>query len=74
MRTLGAAIVGVFAGVLAGLLVFNELLGRLLVASGADIGVPWGLVIGFGPIVLAVVGAVIAVLVDQRMRARRSRP
>lgn len=73
MRTLGAAIVGVFAGVLAGLLVFHELLGRLLVAAGADIGVAWGLVIGFGPMVLAVAGAVVAVLVDQRLRARGNR-
>lgn len=74
MRTLGIAILGVFAGVLAGLLVFNELLGRLLVASGSGIDAPWTFVIGFGPMVLAAVGAVVAVLIDQRIRARRSRP
>lgn len=72
MRTLGIAILGVFAGVLAGLLVFNELLGRLLVASGSGIDAPLAFVIGFGPMVFAAVGAVVAVLIDQRIR--RSRP
>lgn len=73
MRTLGAAIVGVFAGVLVALLVFNELLGRLLAGSGSGVEAPWTFVIGFAPIVLAVAGAVVAVLIEQRARARRSR-
>lgn len=73
MRTLAVTILGVFLGVLAGLLVFNELLARLLVASGTDIGVAWGLVIGLGPWVSAIVGAVTAVFIDQRMRTRGGR-
>lgn len=74
MRTIGAAVLGVVAGLLAGFLIFDGLLSRLLVAAGADIGVGLGLVIGYGPVVLAVAGAVVAVGIDQRRRARTGRP
>lgn len=73
MRTVGVTTLGVFIGFLAGVAVFHELLSRLLVAAGADIGAPLGLVIAFGPIVLAVIGAVVAVLINQRLRMKRAR-
>lgn len=73
MRTLGVAILGVFAGLIVGYGLIDQLLSRLLIAGGADIGVGWGLMIGFGPIVLAVVGAVVAIVIDQRLRSRGAR-
>lgn len=69
MRTVGVAILGAVAGLLAGFLVFDELLSRLLVASGDEPGAGLGLLIGFGPWVLAIVGAVAAVRLDGRKRA-----
>lgn len=71
MRTLGAAILGVFAGLIVGFLIFSELIGRVVVGTGSDITLPWAAVIGFGPWILAVVGAVVGVLVDQRIRNHR---
>jgi hypothetical protein len=69
VRTVGVAIAGVLAGLLAGFLLFDELLSRLLVASGDEPGTGLGLLIGFGPIVLAIAGAVTAVRLDGRKRA-----
>lgn len=73
MRTVGVAIIGFFIGLVVGLVFLHELLSRLLVAAGADIAAPLGLVIAFGPIVLAVIGAVVAVLINQRLRMKRAR-
>ncbi|MCP2166960.1 DUF5957 family protein [Goodfellowiella coeruleoviolacea] len=72
MRTLGVAILGLFAGLAVGFLVFSELVGRLVVGNGT-VAAPWAAVIGFGPQVLAVVGAVVAVLVDRGRRGRAGR-
>lgn len=82
MRTLAVAILGVFCGLAAGFLIFDELVGRLLFGrlhlgplqgtGGAGIGLVWALVIAFGPWVLAVIGAVVAVTIDQRRRAGSS--
>lgn len=69
MRTAGVAILGALAGLLAGFLVFDELLGRLLAAGGSEAGVGLGLLIGFGPWVLAIAGAVTAARLAQRKRA-----
>ncbi|MCF6425649.1 MULTISPECIES: DUF5957 family protein [Amycolatopsis] len=69
MRTLGVAILGLFAGLAVGFLVFSELVGRLAARDG-QVDAPWTFVIGFGPQLLAVAGAVAAVLIDQRRRNR----
>lgn len=70
MRTLGVAILGLFAGLAVGFLLFSEVVGRLAVDDG-QVHAPWTFVIGFGPQVLAVVGAVLAVVVDNRIRGRK---
>ncbi|MGN9844559.1 DUF5957 family protein [Nonomuraea sp. H19] len=69
MRTLGVAILGLFAGLAVGFVLFSEVLGRLVVANGT-MRAPWTFVIGFGPQVLAVVGAVAAVLIDNSRRGK----
>ncbi|MCA2224877.1 DUF5957 family protein [Nonomuraea aurantiaca] len=69
MRTLGVAILGLFAGLAAGFLLFSEVLGRIVAGNG-PVGPPWTFVIGFGPQVLAVVGAVVAVVIDNARRGR----
>lgn len=73
MRTFGMAILGVFAGLIIGFGLVDELLSRLLMAGGVDIGAGWGLTIGFGPIVFAVIGAVVAIVIDRRLRNRGAR-
>ena len=65
MRTLGVAILGLFVGLAAGFLLFSELVARLVVHDGT-VDPPWTFVIGFGPQVLAVAGAVVAVVIDRR--------
>jgi hypothetical protein len=72
MRTLGVTILGLFAGLAVGFLIFSELIGRIVVSEGnGTVEAPWTFVIGFGPQVLAVVGAVLAVVIDNRRRARK---
>jgi hypothetical protein len=66
MRTLGVAILGLFLGLAAGFLIFSEVVGRLVVASSGAVEAPWTFIIGFGPQVLAVAGAVLAVSIDRR--------
>jgi hypothetical protein len=69
MRTLGVTILGLFAGLAIGFLLFSEVVGRIAVAAGdGKVEAPWTFVIGFGPQVLAVVGAVLAVKIDTRRR------
>jgi hypothetical protein len=72
MRTLGVAILGLFLGLVAGFLIFSELVGRL-VASNGVVEAPWTFVIGFGPQILAVAGAVVAVVIDLRIHGRRQK-
>lgn len=72
MRTLGMAVLGLFVGLAVGFVVFDEIVARVVVAQG-PVSTPWALVIGFGQQALAVVGAVVAVVVDRRVRARRRR-
>ncbi|WP_343951898.1 DUF5957 family protein [Nonomuraea longicatena] len=69
MRTLGVAILGLFAGLAAGFVLLSEVLGRLVVDNG-EIDAPWTFVIGFGPMILAGVGAVAAVLIDNARLSR----
>lgn len=69
MRTLGVAILGVFIGLVTGFLIFNEIIGRLVVAANGYLEAPWTFIIGFGPQVLAAVGAMLAVTIDKRRRS-----
>ncbi|MBO0810548.1 MAG: hypothetical protein J2P23_00720 [Microlunatus sp.] len=73
MRTVGIAILGVVIGLAVGLALFHEVLSRLLVSAGTNIGVGLGLVIAFGPIVLAIIGGPVAVAIDRRRRTRGGR-
>lgn len=73
MRTLGVAILGVFLGLVAGFLLFSEVIARAVVQGSGEVEAPWTFVIGFGPQVFAVVGAVVAVLVDRRARERKAK-
>lgn len=73
MRAVGMAILGLLIGLAVGLALFHELLSRLLVGTGSDIGVGLGLVIGLGPVVLAIIGAVASVNIDRRRRNREGR-
>ncbi|CAM2822618.1 DUF5957 domain-containing protein [Saccharomonospora xinjiangensis] len=70
MRTLGVAVLGVFAGLAVGFALFSELVGRLVAADGV-VETPWAFVIGFGPQLTAVVGGVLAVVLDNKLRRRR---
>ncbi|OQO89565.1 hypothetical protein B1813_21820 [Saccharomonospora piscinae] len=72
MRTLGVAVLGIFAGLAVGFTVFSELLGRLVVDNG-EVEAPWTFVIGFGPQLTAVVGGILAVVIDNRVRRRQER-
>ncbi|WP_344875934.1 DUF5957 family protein [Nonomuraea antimicrobica] len=69
MRTLGVAILGLFAGLAVGFLLFNDLVARLFVSDGT-VRPPWTFVLGFGPMILAVIGAAVAVAIDNRRRGR----
>ncbi|MEV0146976.1 MULTISPECIES: DUF5957 family protein [unclassified Nonomuraea] len=69
MRTLGVAILGLFAGLAVGFVLFSEVLARLVVSNGT-VRAPWTFIIGFGPQILAVVGAVAAVLIDNARRSK----
>ena len=68
MRTIGVAILGVFAGLLAGLLVEN-LVGQFAVAGGT-ISAPVAAVLGLALPVGGIVGAVAAFSIDARLRSR----
>lgn len=72
MRTLGVAILGLFLGLVVGFLIFSELVGRLVARNGI-VAAPWTFVIGFGPQILAVAGAVVAVAIDFRIRGRQQK-
>lgn len=72
MRTVGVTILGLFIGLAVGFLFFSELIGRLVVSNGnGTVEAPWTFIIGFGPQVLAIVGAVLAVVIDNRRRGAR---
>lgn len=70
MRTLGVTILGLFAGLAVGFLLFSELIGRIVVSNGT-VEAPWTFIIGFGPQVFAIAGAVLAVVIDNRRRAKK---
>ncbi|GAB3929428.1 hypothetical protein GCM10029976_029050 [Kribbella albertanoniae] len=71
---MGVAVLGLFLGVLAGLLIFGELIGRIVVANNnGTVEAPWTFIIGFGQQGLAIAGAVVAVVIDRRRRAGSSK-
>ncbi|TDD62163.1 hypothetical protein E1263_04615 [Kribbella antibiotica] len=73
MRTLGVAVLGLFLGLLAGLLIFGELVGRIVVANKGSVEAPWTFVIGFGQQGLAIAGLIAAIVIDHRRRAGTSK-
>jgi hypothetical protein len=64
VRTVGAAVAGMFAGLLLGVLLTDPIV-RL---TGTDVAPATALLLGLGPPVLAVLGAMAGVLIDQRRR------
>lgn len=72
MRQLGIGVLGLFSGLLLGLLVM-EVVSRAAVANGTDIGgsLPLSLFLGFVAPVLAVVGVVVSLLIDRRVRQKQ---
>ncbi|WP_405057258.1 hypothetical protein OG474_31575 [Kribbella sp. NBC_01505] len=73
MRTVGVAVLGLFLGLLAGLIVFGELIGRIVVANNGSVEAPWTLVIGFGQQGFAIAGVIAAIVIDRRLRAGTSK-
>lgn len=73
MRTIGIAALGLVGGVLLGLIV-QDVLARLLLDDGVfPDSLPLALLVGFLTPALAVVGIVVALVLDAR-RARRGTP
>ena len=72
MKIVGITVAGLLGGLLAGML-FLELVARAALSSGVDTAssIPLALLLGFGPILLAIGGAVAAPLLYQRSRRRR---
>ena len=75
MRTLGAAVLGLFGGLVAGLLL-TEVVARLAVGPGGDLrpSLPLALLLGFAPLVLAAVGAALGVVLERRREPGSRRP
>lgn len=72
MRKLGVALLGLFSGLLTGLLI-SEFVSRIALSGGADIGqnLPLALFLGLIWPVLGVVGALVALWIDGRLRLDR---
>ncbi|MGH7910327.1 MAG: hypothetical protein ACREQM_08195 [Candidatus Dormibacteraceae bacterium] len=70
MRTIGAAILGLFLGLLAGILL-TDVAGRMVVAGGSSIGA--SLVVGLMTPAASLVGAVAGIVVEQRVQNGRRR-
>ena len=69
MRTLGAAVLGLFSGLLAGVLL-GEVVARAALGGGKQVlPLPLALLAGFAPLVLAGVGAIVAVVLKRHHRA-----
>lgn len=69
MRTLGVIVLGLFSGLLLGFAV-TEIVARISVGSDGQLpdSMALKLLLGFAPPVLAVLGAGIAVAIDNRLR------
>jgi len=64
MRTVGAAVAGMFTGLLLGVLLAEP----VVRPAGTDLPVGTALLLGFAPPVLALLGAVVGVLIARRTR------
>jgi hypothetical protein len=70
MRTLGLTVLGLVAGLVVGLLL-TDVVARIAMSGGGDIGdnLPLAMLLGFAPIILAILGAVAAPLIDHRVQS-----
>jgi hypothetical protein len=71
MRKLGVAALGLFGGLLTGYLLI-EVIARIVLGSDGQVpdSLPLALLLGYLTPVLAIVGVVIALVIDGRMRHR----
>ena len=71
MRKLGVAFIGLIGGLLVGFLV-HEVIARIAMSGSGQISdsLPLALVLGFLAPALAIVGVVVALVIDCRMRRR----
>jgi hypothetical protein len=71
VRKLGVAFMGLIGGLLVGFLV-HEVIARIAMSGSGQLpdSLPLALVLGFLAPALAVVGAVVALVIDDRMRRR----
>jgi Na+-translocating ferredoxin:NAD+ oxidoreductase RnfD subunit len=73
MRKLGIAVLGLFSGLLLGLLV-TDILGQLVVAADGTPPSTWlGVLLGYTTPVLVVVGVFVALAIDSRVHGGRSK-
>ncbi|WP_216215944.1 DUF5957 family protein [Amycolatopsis aidingensis] len=71
MRTLVVAILGVFTGLLAGFVLIEIIAAFVAAQSGGWMGRTWSLVAGFGPIIMAIAGAVVAIIIDNKIQRNK---
>jgi hypothetical protein len=73
MRTLGLTILGLVAGLVAGLLL-TDVVARIAMSDGGDVAenLPLAVLLGLVPMILAVLGGVVAPLIDRRAQAQRA--
>jgi Family of unknown function (DUF5957) len=71
MRKIGVAILGLFGGLLTGFLLL-EVIARIVLGNDGQVpdSLPLALLLGYLTPVLAIVGVVIALVIDGRMRHR----
>jgi hypothetical protein len=71
MRKLGVAVLGLFGGLLTGFLLL-EVIARIVLGNDGQVpdSLPLALLLGYLTPVLAIVGVVIALVIDGRMRHR----
>jgi hypothetical protein len=69
MRRLGVAVLGLFSGLLTGFLLI-EVIARISLGSSGQVldSLPLGLLLGYLTPVLAILGVVLALVIDGRMR------
>ena len=72
MRKLGIAVLGLFSGLLVGLLI-SEVVSRIALSGNADIGdnLPLALFLGLIWPVMGVVGVLVALWIDGRLQVNR---
>jgi hypothetical protein len=71
MRKIGVAILGLFGGLLTGFLLL-EVIARIVLGNDGQVpdSLPLALLLGYLTPVLAIVGVVIALVIDGRLRHR----